>query len=426
MSVQAFSARVFTSGGEKTAGSYAQAGANNPEMFTLVAYGGHSQSGIVRSGNGSLTYTFNGTPTLAGDVIQGLSMTSPVWYRSWIKLTGTHNVNSTILHISSGSSTIELYWLLNDKMVLRVNGVNKDTTAFALNTSTGFAIVKIYSSWDGSSDTTRMILGNETTGLDTLWDVSSTMSGTPIQIYFGLQVLQLNPGGSVIFDDIAFNDASGVYENGAPDDSGRVYALFPVADDSLGNWVNGIGGTTNLYPAIDNHPAIGLDTTNENQSSQIKHDNSSASDYTCFIQKINDYLDAALRPIPSDKAIRVFYVFIRHGEHRALGVKTGRVVLVSNPSGTATSFTFGNDLGSHKKDVVNISDPAYDGTLEWFTIRDSYQYFPTVDRSTTTKVRISYVSTTGDRIVDVDQLGVEIETGNPNSSDTSINNFWEW
>lgn len=85
-------------------------------------------------------------------------------------------------------------------------------------------------------------------------------------------------------DDIAINDTSGTDENSWPNLNGKVVLALPVADKVRGGtapWTGGVGGTTNLFDAINNTPPIG--TATETDLTQVEHPgNGGTSDQYLF------------------------------------------------------------------------------------------------------------------------------------------------
>lgn len=416
----AFPGSKVRSGAEMSYG-YLGGGDNTPEK-TIGQYFNFQGVGTGRTGNEAFHFIANGTPTLQQTSFSGLSLTAPVYGSFWMFLDNNNlpNANSHLVFISNSAVTnyLSIMWMTNGKIALTVDGVGKDTTASAV-TRGAYVLVTMYSTWLTSSNTNTIIINGET-----LTDNTNMGAAAPSIFAFGWFNAQLNPGKFFRIDDIKLNDASGSYENTAPDDSSGIYFLPVTSDSSLGNWVGALGSTTNIANALDNNTPGGLDTTNENDGSQIKNSNSAANNsYIGKVKKISDYVDNQARVVPSDKTIRVAMSVARHAQHRDVVTINGSFQMLSNPTDpSATTFVFGDSSDQHGIDVNNGTG---DASLEWRTKLGEPIYFPTINRSLNAIMTLTKVTGTV-HPAEFDQAGLLIEVGRAQATSQQQNNYWEW
>lgn len=421
VSTYAFCGAKVRSGAEMSVG-YLGGGDNTPEK-TIGQYFNFQDFGTGRTGNSSFLFLGNGNPTQQQTSWTGLSLTAPIYVSFWLRLDNNNlpnaNNNTMILTTVGFTNYIALVWTTTGTMSLTVDGVVKATTpGFVARGS--WILVKLYTTWSTSGNTNRFIING-----DTLTDNTNMGASMPTILFFGWGNAQLNPGKFIYVDDVKLNDASGSYENSAPDDSSGIYYLPVTSDSSIGNWTGGSGGTSNLAQALDNNTPAGLDSSTETNATQIKNSNASGNDsYIGKIKKISDYTDNQARVIPSNKTIRVAQLVVGHGQHRDVVAIDGSAQLLSNPTDpSAKTFIFGDSSSTHGIDVNNGTG---DASLEWRRAIGEPIYFPTINRSLNTIIALTKVTGTV-HPAEFDQAGLLIEVGaaqggNPQQK----NSYWEW
>jgi len=164
------------------------------------------------------------------------------------------------------------------------------------------------------------------------------LSRTDSWPYDCLAIGYLGSGG-VYLDDIAENDDQGSFQNSWPG-SGRVVLLVPTSDSQRGSWTGGVGGTTNLWEAVNNKPPIG--TASETDTSQIESVDTSGDNAT------DEYRGTLQAPTAVGvssvlDALVLAQVSVWHGEDSSTGTKTGSVGFQASPvQASWDTFTYGN------------------------------------------------------------------------------------
>lgn len=164
-------------------------------------------------------------------------------------------------------------------------------------------------------------------------NVASLISGV-IKVY-------AVPGADIWIDDIALGNSSGSQLNAWIGDS-KVVLLAPTADNINSNWTGGLGGTSDLYEAVNNLPPIG--SASETDLTQIESASSSLSSYQ------PTYTTFAHAGIGVNDTLAFFMGYCCHGEDISTGTKSGRIQLwkVGNAAHSAEYgwFPFGGDSGA--------------------------------------------------------------------------------
>ena len=123
-------------------------------------------------------------------------------------------------------------------------------------------------------------------------------------------------------------------------DDYRVVISLPISDNNRGAWTGGVGGTTNLFDAVNNLPPIG--TAAETDLTQIESATNSATD-DCDL----NFQSYTTKGIVAADTIHLAKILAIHGEDISTGTKTGATKLVSNPTaGAEDTFTYGGDSGA--------------------------------------------------------------------------------
>lgn len=192
--------------------------------------------------------------------------------------------------------------------------------------------------------------------------------------------------GFYIFDADDF-----VQDNTAWPDADKVLFLLPTSDNARNGWTGGVGGTTNLFNAVDNVPPIG--TATETDSTQIESATNSATDN--YDANVQSYSTGGIVSGDTIKAVQAIAV---HGEDISTGTKSGAVTVVSNPAQAAeTTFTYGNDGGAL-------------GTWPsvWITTYGALTLNPSVTLATSPVVRVGKRTATT-RVVSCCLLGLYVD-----------------
>lgn len=188
-------------------------------------------------------------------------------------------------------------------------------------------------------------------------------------------------------DDVAGDDADWVGDS-------QIVLLRPTSDNASGGWTGGAGGTTNLWDAVDNLPAVGKATANQTNTTNIENAVSSTTDNCDF--NLTTYTTAG---VPSGSTILSVQAHCRHGEDVATGTKTGALQIVSNPAQSGEdAFTFGNDAGA----AVDEYSTTWKNTL------GTMQASPSVTLGTAPVVRVGKRTATT-RVVLIDAVGMYVE-----------------
>ncbi len=129
------------------------------------------------------------------------------------------------------------------------------------------------------------------------------------------------------FDDYIMGSEGG--NCSFPIGSGSVRLLKPVADEAIGAWTRGAGGTTNLYQAVDNIPHAGLADGAMTDNSQIVSA-TNGSDYRCTLEPYNTYVDTSYQRLATIQAVAA------HARNTTATSQTGNYWVASNPNGGNT------------------------------------------------------------------------------------------
>jgi hypothetical protein len=119
----------------------------------------------------------------------------------------------------------------------------------------------------------------------------------------------------------------------------KIVLLKAISDNQVGSWTGGQGGTSNLFDAVNNIPPIG--TSSETNLTQIENVTSGGG--TNYIANMTTYTNAGI--IASD-IIKLVHGVVDHAEDASSGTKTGQFKIASNPVGSFTIFTFGDNAGA--------------------------------------------------------------------------------
>lgn len=205
------------------------------------------------------------------------------------------------------------------------------------------------------------------------------------------------PGSSRVcyIDDIAINDSDTASENSWCGD-GKVVLLVPTSDsvrDTL--WTGGVGGTTNLFDAVNNRPPLG--TATETNLTQIEHAGGAAGTTDDYEANMTTYSAAGIGPTDKVKFVEAFII---DGEDISSGAKLLAIEVLSNPAiAISTNFTVGD------------ATPTLLGTYpsEWGRHRNAnISYSPSVTLGTAPVMRVRRPETAS-RVASVCFMGMYVE-----------------
>lgn len=190
-------------------------------------------------------------------------------------------------------------------------------------------------------------------------------------------------------DDVLVDDAA---FNGTLPGAGQAIILKPISDNNRGTWTGGVGGTTNLWEALNNIPPDG--TASETDTTQIENATNTADQDGLF--NCESYTTGG---VGASDTINAVMAIVNDGEDAAAGTKTGGVWINSNPAQAAggLDFDFGNDAGA--LDAVPTG---------WRTHVGPVAALPSVTLGTSPVVGIRAISATTS-VRSVDFLGVYVD-----------------
>jgi hypothetical protein len=193
--------------------------------------------------------------------------------------------------------------------------------------------------------------------------------------------------------DVGINDDQGANQNGRPGHQGIVRHLLPISDNAAGNWTDGVGGTTNLYDALNNVPPVGVVDTAASATSQIENPISGTSSYEANCATYDSV-------VPSDHDIVLISPVARIATSSLTGTNTGTMRIANNPDQGADSTV---DFEGPSPFTAAGTEPT-----GWHTYKGTYTYSPSVTRSSGPRIRITK-TTASTRIHQVDYAAVLVE-----------------
>jgi len=346
-----------------------------PESGSIAVAGGESNLasgtvGIVPSPLGaSHNYEVRTNPTAAAALVQlgqvDSAGTVPSIYRSvrfGLRIAALPSAGTRIVALSDGTSYF-------DMLTLNSNGTLSIGRALVLDATSTKAFIpdgKLHwiefdVGWSSGNGRRVFVDGEE-------WaSVATTASVAKGRQVFG--VIDATTA-YLLFSGIVSDDANLATIWG----SWKVGILLPVSDSAINSWVGGAGGTTNLFEAVNNVPPVGVATTADTNTSQVKNANATVPnnlDLAC-----QSYSNFGLK---EDDIIRAVHATTVHGEGAASGSKTGTVEILSNPaSGSSNTFLAGVNVGAIGTYSTN-----------WYTRSGPVTESPTVTLTTQPVVRIA-------------------------------------
>lgn len=286
----------------------------------------------ARPGASAISWNIPGTTALA----------RTYYLRSYFRKSGNPSVDYDLLTGWTAGSTAETPYAVlktDGTVVLEApKGTTVGSASSVLNNDTWYRVELSFQFNSGANDDHAALQIDGVAIASTTTYAGPTV--VPNRIVIGEAVAT---GVNIDFDDLALNDATGATHNSWPGATSGVLLLVPTADAQVGIWTGGALGTTNLWEAINNKPPTG--TATETDLTQIENTDGSPDNATDEYRITMQSYTAA--GVPTGATVDVAHSLIWHGEDVATGVKTGSVLIASNPTqATADTFTFGEDIGA--------------------------------------------------------------------------------
>lgn len=203
------------------------------------------------------------------------------------------------------------------------------------------------------------------------------------------------PGANKVcnVDDIAFNDDTGSAQNSWPGE-GHVVLLVPTSDNARATlWTGGIGGTTNLFDAVDNKPPTGKAA--ETDITQIEHAGGAAGTTDAYDANMTTYAAAG---VAAGDRINLVQLIEVDGEDIATGAKLLNFEIVSNPVvASSGDITAGDNVGALGTYPTN-----------WACHRGTISYNPSVTIGTAPVMRARRPETAS-RVASVCFMGILVD-----------------
>jgi hypothetical protein len=266
-----------------------------------------------------------GTNATAGYWQLGGGVALGAYHRVYIRVSAFPATTArTLLGIRANGVNIRLN--PNGTLEYFEGGTSYGTSADALQANTWHRV-----EWrDGTGSSVPVLL------IDGVTQVTASPSVWTWNGRFGCASDTVADTYTVYFDDYANDDA-------AFPGPGRVVLLVPTSDsvrDTL--WTGGVGGTTNLWDAVDNRPPAG--TATETNTSQIEHAGGAAGTTDDYEANMTTYTAAG---VGANDTVLFVHPFGIDGEDVATGTKKVAYEVLSNPAiAISSSFNAGDDIGA--------------------------------------------------------------------------------
>jgi len=289
---------------------------SSPETGSPASGTGVSlESSIVRTGNGSLKVDAVSSQAGAWSV----RVVSPNdWFRIYVRVTSRPALLARVIIGSTGNFAFNLILNPNGALGYRQGLTTLGTSSTVLTDTTKWYRVE-YRMTNGTSIVVLRIDGVD----QVTASPSNLVGGSTLGPNEGLPIADTY---TVYFDDYAEDNT------GFPGE-GKCILLIPISDNARDTlWKGGVGGTTNLWNAVNNTPPIGTDT--ETDLTQIEHAGGAGGTTDRYDANMTTYSTAG---ITANDAINCVKPFIWHGEDIAPGDKLLKFNVLSNPATAETS-----------------------------------------------------------------------------------------
>lgn len=318
--------------------------------------------------------------------------------RPKIGIAGTNSITPTVgiyiaLTTENGGATPA------GRLGMFVGGVQIGAYTSALAVDTWHCIE--FSWVEATSATVEVRLNGVTVGTTT-----ATVTNSNQLVGFGYNNEQsagsgaTSPTPTFYYDDFGLNDDQGADQNTWCGE-GFVYLLRPSSDSARSGWLNGAGGTTNLWDAVDNQPPNGQ-VAGLTATTQI----------TNAVKATTENYDGLCPSYDSvqgspGETVKLAFAICNDAETGA-GTKTGVVHILSNPAQTEPTtgqqgfFNYGNDAGAPSAAFTSGLVPG------WYTHWGPTAYSGFTE-GVAPVVRVGK-RTSSSNTVYVDELGIIVET----------------
>lgn len=215
---------------------------------------------------------------------------------------------------------------------------------------------------------------------------TATVSATSDSVGFGgLE----NSAVQAYVDDIIFDSAVFLQPS-------KVVLLLPISDNARSAlWTGALGGTTNLFDAVNNIVPLGTSSASATNLTQIEHTGGSAVTTDAYDANMTTYSTAGINA--ADTVLAIDYLIIC-GEDIATGTKLLNFSLVSNPASASGLANF---------DVNPASGAVAGFPSNWIVKRNTLVLSPSVTVGTSPVMRVVRPETVT-RVADVCFMGMTV------------------
>jgi hypothetical protein len=202
-------------------------------------------------------------------------------------------------------------------------GANIASTAAGVLTLNAWHVIEVH--WNSNATAANGTCELRLDGTTVLSQIGNFNTGalTAASVTWG-KIHSTNYGITLLFDDVAINDATGGAQNSWPG-LGKVVMLLPAADSSRVGFTGGAGATTNLFNCVKNTPPIGVVQTSGTATSQIKDATSNTTDN--YVATMQTYTVGGVTP---GSSILLAQGVANHGNNTATS-RTNGLAVASNP-----------------------------------------------------------------------------------------------
>ena len=378
-------AQVFKSGFELN-----RIGANSAEGWTAVTGSGVTvQSTTKRSGNYALKATCSNSYGYIDKSLPALASGRSYYITVHVNITTNFSAMTPVALINNGNTIpVEIHANTNGSLGL-YTGTYHSMSQVGSNSailSAGHHTVEFKYTYTSGAIEARL----DGTAFASGSAAASTATNN-LQIGVGLDDINV-ASGEIYIDDVFVNDDQGASENGYAG-AQKIVWLPAASDNNRGNWVDGGGGTSNLFESLNNTPPTG-NTTDAN-GKQIKNLTSSGSVQNADFNAI-DYTSAG---IGGSDTIKTAQLIARCGNHAASLTIGGSILIVSNPT-QASPDTFAN--------FGTASAHGTEASANWVTRYGTIQYSPSVTLGTDPVIRVTKTKLSSTNQCEVDLLGLMV------------------
>lgn len=378
--------RVFQTGWEIGFGSNAATifDARGPDGYILLG-SPVIDATVKRNGNSSLKLPFN-----AAGVAIRLSLRSSyteTYHRYYFRKSGNPAANTLVFY---PDNNIRVYVDTSGQMYLTGSDtVQKGNNSGPLANNVWHLVELRHYPSGGNTNAALRVNGIQLADATTF--VGANISVGTIDFY------GFNATADMWVDDYAVNDAS-TSENNSWIGEGKIVLLLPVSDSQVGSWTGGLGGTTNLFQAINKTPPNG--TATEDNTTQIESADSSGDNSTDeYRANLTTYSTAGINVASN---IRCGFLLVNHGEDVGTGTKTITYGLYSNP--TQSNLVINADVTAGSSGALASYPSGW-----WWTgnvVAGSSFSSVTLGSSPVFSVR---KTDTGTRVASIDFVGMYVE-----------------